>query len=481
MENNHSQLEEFQRQLKLKLQSQMEKMSTSQAANLEAHVQEVTRLRESFQAEKEREMAKLKQEVTWLRESLQVSQFPQTSTPSLDAIKRIRQAQCISTQTRLIGVAVDEDIGNEGNGGSPGERQTSPVEGGELSGGSSNMVPISAMVEVVTRGVEAALHNVLANRKMIPSRICEDEEVKLEKESEPAVHWDFILAVVHHLFKEKLGITQDLDFIMHHPATAEDIHAYEYEDGFGPDQNNLLFDLTQNYSSPWNTYILKLLCQELQACCKEKNWPIKRGNNYIMEILQECYKNVQPKLTSKGVLETPTETEVHLVEGIIQMGKDSRQANHRQNISLQLRHDPLLISALVGQKYHCRVMVLDEMVKSKSEMLGEHGMSSEESSVENGVEDVLHVKNMPWCRNIDQELEIVDFQRLLDTDIFSPQGSKPLTCKCSPDNPLTTHDAVKALPLTLYNGAWFAQLTKCQIEALNIPQQMFSWMKVVIA
>ncbi|KAI6148196.1 hypothetical protein EDD17DRAFT_1766908 [Pisolithus thermaeus] len=188
MQQNHSQLEEFQRQLKLKLQSQMEKMSTSQAANLEAHVQEVTRLRESFQAEKEREMAKLKQEVTWLRESLQ------------------------------------------------------------------------------------------------------DEEVKLEKESEPAVHWDFILAVVHHLFKEKLGITQDLDFIMHHPATAEDIHAYEYEDGFGPDQNNLLFDLTQNYSSPWNTYILKLLCQELQACCKEKNWPIKRGNNYIMEILQECYK-----------------------------------------------------------------------------------------------------------------------------------------------------------------------------------------------
>ncbi|KAI6102239.1 hypothetical protein F5141DRAFT_1065722 [Pisolithus sp. B1] len=43
-------LEEFQRQLELKLQSQMEKMSTTWAANLETHVQEeVTRLRESLQ------------------------------------------------------------------------------------------------------------------------------------------------------------------------------------------------------------------------------------------------------------------------------------------------------------------------------------------------------------------------------------------------------------------------------------------------
>ncbi|KAI6118307.1 hypothetical protein F5141DRAFT_1212205 [Pisolithus sp. B1] len=243
MQWNHSQLEEFQRRLELELQSQMEKMSTSRAANLEARVQEeVTRLRESLQAEKEREMAKLEQEVTWLRESLQ-------------AEKEREMANFEQQHHRMR----KEDVGNEGNGGSPGERQTSPVEGGEPSGGSSNTVPISAMVEAVTRGVEAALHNVLANGKMIPSqsgrhsrrrRVCEDEEVKLEKESEPAVHRDFILAEVRRLFKEKLGITQDLDFITHRPAAAEDVCAYEYEDGFGPDRNNLSFDLTQNYSSP---------------------------------------------------------------------------------------------------------------------------------------------------------------------------------------------------------------------------------------
>ncbi|KIN99065.1 hypothetical protein M404DRAFT_156244 [Pisolithus tinctorius Marx 270] len=113
--------------------------------------------------------------------------------------------------------------------------------------------------------------------------------------------------------------------------------------------------------------------------------------------------------------------------------------------------------------------------------LGEHGMSSEESLVENGVENILHVKNMPWCRDIDREQEIMDFQCILDTDVFSPQGSKPLTHKHVPDNPPTTHSAAKALPLALYNGAWIVQLTKHEIEALNIPQQTFPWMKVVIA
>ncbi|KAI6095877.1 hypothetical protein EDD16DRAFT_1440133, partial [Pisolithus croceorrhizus] len=162
---------------------------------------------------------------------------------------------------------------------------------------------------------------------------------------------------VRRLFKEKLAITQDLDFITHCPAATEDVFVYEYEDGPGPDRNNLAFDLTQNYSSPWNTRILELLCQELQARREEENWPIKKSDNYIMDILRERYKrlrtvwrNAQPKLTSKGVLETPAETEARLVEGRLQTGKESRQANRRRN------------------KYHRRVMVLDEMVKLKSEV-----------------------------------------------------------------------------------------------------------------
>ncbi|KAI6096460.1 hypothetical protein F5141DRAFT_1262768 [Pisolithus sp. B1] len=234
---------------RLEIQSQMEKMSTAWVANLEACMQE---------------------EVMSLRESLQ------TGTPLLDAIKRIRRSQGISMCTHLIGVAVNvqDDIGT---GGPSAERHMNPVEEDEPSGGSGSMVPISAMVEAVTKGVEAALRN--------------NEEVRLEKQCKPAVHQDFILAEVCHLFKEKLGITQDIDFITHHPATAEDVH------------------------------------------CEDENWPVKRSDNYIMEILWEHYKqlqtvwrNAQPKLLE---IESP------LMEEIFIRG-NSRSTRYKRLLNKQL-------------------------------------------------------------------------------------------------------------------------------------------------
>ena len=58
--------------------------------------------------------------------------------------------------------------------------------------------------------------------------------------------------------------------------------------------------------------------------------------------------------------------------------------------------------------------------------LGEHGMSSEESCIENEVEEVLRAKRMTWRRPIERELELVDLQRLMDIDVFLPQGSQPM-------------------------------------------------------
>ena len=84
--------------------------------------------------------------------------------------------------------------------------------------------------------------------------------------------------------------------------------------------------------------------------------------------------------------------------------------------------------------------------------LGEDGMSSEESSVENSVTNVLRVKNMDWRRNIKKELEIIDLQQVIDKDIFSPQGSRPLPRKCAPDNPVMSWDLVMGLPKALYDG-----------------------------
>ena len=113
--------------------------------------------------------------------------------------------------------------------------------------------------------------------------------------------------------------------------------------------------------------------------------------------------------------------------------------------------------------------------------LGEDGMSSEESSVENGVTNILQVKNMDWRRNIKKELEIIDLQRVIDKDIFSPQGSRPLPRKHALDNPVMSRDPGMGLPKALYNGLWMSELNEQHKELLKILGEKFPWMKVVVA
>ncbi|KAI6138146.1 hypothetical protein EDD17DRAFT_1435622, partial [Pisolithus thermaeus] len=188
------------------------------------------------------------------------------------------------------------------------------------------------------------------------------------------------------------------------------------EDGPGPNPERLQFDLAKNSKSPWNSAVLGILCQQLKDQCTTEQWPMQRPDTYIRRLLTEWYKrlrttwrNAQPKLTEKGTVETPAETEARLVA-------------ERQVVLKQCR-----------QTTRCRI--LDHIVKLKTEgnedntgawkwlqrlvkTLGEHGMSSDESDIGNDVEEVLRVKNMGWRRSIARELDLVDLQWLVDTDIF---------------------------------------------------------------
>ncbi|KAG6369651.1 hypothetical protein JVT61DRAFT_14149 [Boletus reticuloceps] len=149
-------------------------------------------------------------------------------------------------------------------------------------------------------------------------------------------------------------------------------------------------------------------------------------------------------------------------------------------------------------KYARRATVLDHIIKLKVEAgeddidvwkwlqgvvqrLGEHGMSSEESVIENEVEQVFCVKRMDWHCGIKHELDFLDLQRLVDVDVFAPQGSRPMKRIHTSGNPATSRDAVKDLPRAFYNRAWITSLTQCQLEGLDIPEESFSWLQVAVA
>jgi hypothetical protein len=78
-------------------------------------------------------------------------------------------------------------------------------------------------------------------------------------------------------------------------------------------------------------------------------------------------------------------------------------------------------------------------------------------------------------------MDIIDHQRLVDDDIFAPQGSKPMKRICAAGNPTTSRAQVDGLPKVLYNEVWLAGLTKRQVERLTISEEPFKWMKVAVA
>ncbi|KAG1786741.1 uncharacterized protein HD556DRAFT_1209626, partial [Suillus plorans] len=188
----------------------------------------------------------------------------------------------------------------------------------------------------------------------------------------------------------------------------EDVYSYEYEDSPGPNCKDLAFDLRCRSKSPWNDKVIGLLLEELQRRGDIESWPFQRSEAYFMEILQARYKRLhtiwtaaQPKVTAMGGVETPAEVEQRLITKKDETLKATRQTTRWKNMD-------------ENEEDVAAWQWLQRVVGT----LGEGGMSSEESDVENKIKTVLHVKNMTWRHVIEQELDIIDHQRIVDNDIF---------------------------------------------------------------
>ncbi|KIO01269.1 hypothetical protein M404DRAFT_150365, partial [Pisolithus tinctorius Marx 270] len=113
--------------------------------------------------------------------------------------------------------------------------------------------------------------------------------------------------------------------------------------------------------------------------------------------------------------------------------------------------------------------------------LGKHGMSSKDSNIDNNIMTVLQVKNMAWQHRVKWELDIIDLQRLINNDVFAPQGSKPIQRICAPGNPQSLHTPVPGLPQSIYDSIWLAGLTHHEWDCLKVSEELFPWMEIAIA
>ncbi|KAG2336323.1 hypothetical protein BDR05DRAFT_1005984 [Suillus weaverae] len=251
---------------------------------------------------------------------------------------------------------------------------------------------MSAMENTVSRGIEAALRRIFVNKglptsmKRSPQRKrMQDKKVKMERATE---------------------LNHERDFLLGEPAICEDVYSYEYEDGPGPDTKNLTFDLTHGSSTPWNARILDILIEQLQRRNMEEQWPMQRLDGYYKAILDNRYKwlqmtwrAAQPKVMAKGILETAAEVEERLItkrdENLKLVCQTTRRRNKYIRRAKSLEHIINLKKDNEDEDLPAW-MWLQKVIKT----LGDGGMSSEESDVENDIHCVLWVKNMAWHRKI---------------------------------------------------------------------------------
>ena len=105
--------------------------------------------------------------------------------------------------------------------------------------------------------------------------------------------------------------------------------------------------------------------------------------------------------------------------------------------------------------------------------LSSDGMSSEDSEGED-TEPIFCTHILPWRRDIIKELNIIDQQRLRDSDIFSPRGAKAAKHIRNDNFSKSDRKAVKGLPCPFYDQNWLAQNKGMSSD---VP---FRWMTVYV-
>jgi hypothetical protein len=114
------------------------------------------------------------------------------------------------------------------------------------------------------------------------------------------------------------------------------------------------------------------------------------------------------------------------------------------------------------------------------EYLGPDGMSSDESSMED-FETVHRVKNMPWRRDVTNNMDIIDRQRHKDAEIFTAKGSKPTKRIRGTANPSSARNPVQGLPHSFYDDDWFNRQDQYHQSKLQSTDEKFDWYDIVVA
>jgi hypothetical protein len=119
-------------------------------------------------------------------------------------------------------------------------------------------------------------------------------------------------------------------------------------------------------------------------------------------------------------------------------------------------------------------------LKIMLETYGQDGTSSDESDREGAIETAYYAKAMPWRRNIENELKLVDDEnrRLATTQVR--RGAKPVT-RQRRSGIVSTRDPVARLPIDCYDERWIATKSDLFIrKTLKVSNERLMWRELTI-
>ncbi|KAI0338940.1 hypothetical protein BDW22DRAFT_1458217 [Trametopsis cervina] len=270
------------------------------------------------------------------------------------------------------------------------------------------------------------------------------QRLELEEKEKTVSQRNECREVVRDLVKEVWGLQTDRDIDLCPSATTEQSDAYELEQGPGPDPDDLLLYMHGEMHGRWNKRVCEILLERLMT--KQMILRLSHSTaDYMLQVitrkctgLRAVWRRAQPQLLAEeGRVETADEV--------------AKYANRAKVLSLAVREKVADNAPDAWAWQWLYRVVVDH--------LGEDGMSSDESEGEElGVHMVYRKKRMPWRRNIDRELALVDRERMRDRENWAPQGSKPAARRSS--ELISVRPAVKNLPRALYDDACLSVVWK---------------------
>ena len=112
------------------------------------------------------------------------------------------------------------------------------------------------------------------------------------------------------------------------------------------------------------------------------------------------------------------------------------------------------------------------------EWYGREGMSSDESKVEDDIEEIYHPKLLPWhWREADAYMDILDRTRKLPGQGSHSKKGRPPTkqIRHSKKTVVSTQDPAMGLPAALYHWQWMDGLMTTERQRLCASFSPFKW------